>query len=190
MCASARRYLRIGRTGGLLSTRSRRILSNSSIDEARGPRHRDRHHALCGRLDLKSLTMAAVSPIEWNENEQRYNWELVFCRLYQAASTRTTPAKTTGFTWSQRSRYLRDAVFLGVHGRHRYPWRLQYNLHFEKAKTRPAPRGYTKRRRTRKSGTTIAGPDLGSRRISTSLLIIIWIRSSGRRLSTATSSLC
>ena len=26
------------------------ILSNS-IDEARGPRHRDRHHALCGRLD-------------------------------------------------------------------------------------------------------------------------------------------
>ena len=41
-------------------------------------------------------------PVDWNENEQKYNWELVFCELYVCGGTASTTLSTLrrGKTWA------------------------------------------------------------------------------------------
>ena len=58
------------------------ILSNA-IDEAREGHGRAHHrHPLCWTSPSRWRTRAGAVPVDWNEKEQRYNWELVFCELY------------------------------------------------------------------------------------------------------------
>ena len=86
------------------------ILSNA-IDEAR-----EGHGNLITvtRYEDKSIEVEDFGrgcPVDWNEKEQKYNWELVFCELYAGGATQYA------------SRYF-DAVI------HRDGY--QYTLHFEK----------------------------------------------------------
>ena len=73
------------------------ILSNS-IDEARegyGKR------IIITLHEDKSITVEDFGrgiPIDFNKSEDKYNWELAFCTLYEASTT-TTPAETTPSRW-------------------------------------------------------------------------------------------
>ena len=70
------------------------ILSNA-IDEAR---EGFGNIITVTRYEDKSIEVEDFGrgcPVDWNEKEQRYNWELIFCEMYPAASIRTTRAKTT-----------------------------------------------------------------------------------------------
>lgn len=70
------------------------ILSNS-IDEAR-----EGHGKLITvtrYLDhsIEVEDMGRGCPVDYNPKEKRFNWELVYCELYAAASTTTWTATTT-----------------------------------------------------------------------------------------------
>ena len=57
------------------------ILSNA-IDEARratAPNHR---HPVRGSVHRGGGLSAGAALVDWNEKEQKFNWELVFCELY------------------------------------------------------------------------------------------------------------
>ena len=167
------------------------ILSNS-IDEAREGHGTEIVTTRYADGSIEVADHGRGVPIEWNENEQRYNWELVFCELYAGGKYKNDTGENYEFS-------------LGLNGLGTCA--TQYSSEYmdvtvtasstactlKRAKTRPAPRKATPRRRRTRAKP--ARPSAGSpiwrySRISTSLWIIIWIRSSGRRLSTATSSLC
>ena len=57
------------------------ILSNS-IDEAREGHGTEIVTTRYADGSIEVADHGRGIPIEWNENEQRYNWELVFCELY------------------------------------------------------------------------------------------------------------
>ena len=45
--------------------------------------------------------MGRGCPVDWNEKEGRYNWELVFCELYAGGKyDNEERAKTTSFPWA------------------------------------------------------------------------------------------
>lgn len=170
------------------------ILSNS-IDEAREGHGTEIVTTRYADGSIEVADHGRGIPIEWNENEQRYNWELVFCELYAGGKYKNDTGENYEFS-------------LGLNGS-RYParrsiprstWMLpvirdgfEYGLHFEKGENKTGTKeGYTKKAtNARKTGTIIRWkPDLEVFTDINTLWIIIWIRSSGRRLSTATSSLC
>ena len=119
------------------------ILSNA-IDEAR-----EGHGSLITvtRYLDKSIQVEDQGrgcPVDWNENEQKYNWELVFCELYGLNGLGSCATQYA-------SEYFDAAI-----------WRdgFKYSLHFEKGenvgglKKEPTDRG-------KKTGTTIRWkPDL------------------------------
>ena len=111
------------------------ILSNS-IDEAR------EGHGGC--------------PVDWNEKEQRYNWELVFCELYAGGKYDNEDGDNYEFSLGLNglgscatqyaSRYMDVTV-----------WRdgFEYSLHFERGEIvgelgkRPLPKNQSKKTGTR-----------------------------------------
>ena len=74
------------------------ILSNS-IDEAREGHGRLITVTRFNDHSVQVEDMGRGCPVDWNEKEQRYNWELVYCELYAGASTTTIPATTTNILW-------------------------------------------------------------------------------------------
>ena len=108
------------------------ILSNA-IDEAR-----EGHGSLITvtRYEDKSIEVEDFGrgcPVDWNEKEQRYNWELVFCELYAGGKYNTNDGDNyeyslglngLGSCATQYASEYFDAVI------HRDG--LEYTLHFEK----------------------------------------------------------
>ena len=70
------------------------ILSNS-IDEAREGHGKviTLTHYADGSIEVEDNGRGC--PVDWNPKEKRYNWELVYCELYAAASTTISTATTT-----------------------------------------------------------------------------------------------
>ena len=95
------------------------ILSNS-IDEAR-----EGHGSLITvtRFLDKSVQvedMGRGCPVDWNEKEGRYNWELVFCELYAGGKyDKRKQRELRVLPGSQRPWLLRHTVRLPIHGRYR-----------------------------------------------------------------------
>ena len=136
------------------------IMSNA-IDEAR-----EGHGSLITvtRFEDKSIQVEDQGrgcPVDWNENEQKYNWELVFCELYAGGKYDNNSGDNYEYSLglnglgSCATQYASEYMDVTV-------WRegYQYSLHFEKGenigglKKEPTGRG-------RKTGTTIRWkPDL------------------------------
>ena len=136
------------------------IMSNS-IDEAR-----EGHGKLITvtRFEDKSIQVEDQGrgcPVDWNEKEQRYNWELVFCELYAGGKYNNASGDNYEFSLglnglgSCATQYSSEYMDVNV-------WRegSKYSLHFEKGenigglKKEPSDRG-------KKTGTTIRWkPDL------------------------------
>ena len=75
------------------------ILSNA-IDEAR-----EGHGSLITvtRFLDKSIQVEDQGrgcPVDWNEKEQKYNWELVFCELYAGGKYGSRTGTTTSTPWA------------------------------------------------------------------------------------------
>ena len=136
------------------------IMSNA-IDEAR-----EGHGSLITvtRFEDKSIQVEDQGrgcPVDWNEKEQKYNWELVFCELYAGGKYDNNSGDNYEYSLglnglgSCATQYASEYMDVTV-------WRegYQYSLHFEKGenigglKKEPTGRG-------RKTGTTIRWkPDL------------------------------
>ena len=136
------------------------IMSNA-IDEAR-----EGHGSLITvtRFEDKSIQVEDQGrgcPVDWNEKEQKYNWELVFCELYAGGKYDNNSGDNYEYSLglnglgSCATQYASEYMDVTV-------WRegYQYSLHFEKGenigglKKEPTSRG-------RKTGTTIRWkPDL------------------------------
>ena len=73
------------------------ILSNS-IDEAReGYGHKITVTRYAdGSIEVED--MGRGIPIEWNPNEERYNWELVFCELYAGGKYKNNQGQNYEFS--------------------------------------------------------------------------------------------
>ena len=169
------------------------ILSNS-IDEAREGHGTEIVTTRYADGSIEVADHGRGIPIEWNENEQRYNWELVFCELYAGGKYKNDTGENYEFSLglnglgtcaTQYSSEYMDVTVIRDG--------FEYGLHFEKGENKTGTKEATPRRRRTRAKP--ARPSAGSpiwrySRISTSLWIIIWIRSSGRRSSTAISSLC
>lgn len=108
------------------------ILSNS-IDEAREG-HGDRI-IVTRYLDhsIEVQDFGRGIPVDFNQNEQRYNWELVFCELYAGGKYNTNEAESYEFSLglnglgscaTQYSSEYFDAEIIRDG--------FVYNLHFEK----------------------------------------------------------
>lgn len=103
-------------------------------------------------------------PVEWNQNEKRYNWELVFCELYAGGKYQNNEGENYEFSLglnglgtcaTQYSSEYMDVV-VRRDG-------FEYSLHFEKGENRTGtPEGFEKKPYSgKKTGTTIHWrPDL------------------------------
>ena len=93
------------------------ILSNS-IDESREGFGKIINVTF--RLD-RSITVEDFGrgvPLDWNEKEGRYNWELVYCELYAGGKYNNSASSVYEFSRHQRTGCLRHTVRVGVYGRH------------------------------------------------------------------------
>ena len=139
------------------------ILSNS-IDEAREGFGTE---IVTTRYEDGSIEVADRGrgvPIEWNENEQRYNWELVFCELYAGGKYKNDTGENYEFSLglnglgtcaTQYSSEYMDVTVVRDG--------FEYRLHFEKGENKTdAKEGFIKKPTTaKKTGTTIRWkPDL------------------------------
>ena len=139
------------------------ILSNS-IDEAReghGSRITVTRYA-DGSIEIED--MGRGIPIEFNPNEQRYNWELVFCELYAGGKYKNNEGENYEFSLGLNglgtcaTQYSSEYMDVTV-------WRdgFSYALHFEKGENKTsAPEGFIKTPcKEKKTGTRIHWrPDL------------------------------
>ncbi len=138
------------------------ILSNS-IDEAREGHGRLITVTRFSDLSIQVEDMGRGCPVDWNEKEGRYNWELVFCELYAGGKYDNENSENYEFSLGLNglgscatqyaSRYMDVTV-----------WRegKEYTLHFERGEivgemqSRPLPDS-----QKRKTGTRIHWlPDL------------------------------
>ena len=138
------------------------ILSNA-IDEAREGHGRLITVTKFADLSIQVEDMGRGCPVDWNEKEGRYNWELVFCELYAGGKYDNENSENYEFSLGLNglgscatqyaSRYMDVTV-----------WRegKEYSLHFEKGEivgqlqSRPLPES-----QKRKTGTRIHWlPDL------------------------------
>ena len=113
------------------------ILSNS-IDEAREG-HGDTITLTSyedGSIEVEDFGRGC--PVDWNPVEKRFNWELVFCELYAGGKYKNADGGDyeyslglNGLGWSG---LLRDAVRLGIYGRHGMARRKQVSAAFQKRK--------------------------------------------------------
>ena len=108
------------------------ILSNA-IDEAR-----EGHGNIITvtRYDDKSIEIEDFGrgcPVDWNESEQRFNWELVFCELYAGGKYRNNEGENYEFSLglnglgSCATQYASEYFDAEI-----YRDGFKYNLHFEK----------------------------------------------------------
>lgn len=139
------------------------ILSNS-IDEAReghGSRITVTRYA-DGSVEVED--MGRGIPIELNPNEQRYNWELVFCELYAGGKYKNNEGENYEFSLGLNglgtcaTQYSSEYMDVTV-------WRdgFSYELHFEKGENKTGtPEGFIKKPcKDKKTGTRIHWrPDL------------------------------
>ena len=58
-------------------------------------------------------------PVDWNEKEQKFNWELVFCELYAGGKYERQQRQLRILPGPQRSGLLRHPVRQRIYGRHR-----------------------------------------------------------------------
>ena len=139
------------------------ILSNS-IDEAReGYGHKITVTRYAdGSVEVED--MGRGIPIEWNPNEERYNWELVFCELYAGGKYKNNQGQNYEFSLGLNglgtcaTQYSSEYMDVTV-------WRdgFEYKLHFEKGENKTGtPEGFIKTPcSSKKTGTrTHWRPDL------------------------------
>ena len=139
------------------------ILSNS-IDEAReGYGHKITVTRYAdGSIEVED--MGRGIPIEWNPNEERYNWELVFCELYAGGKYKNNQGQNYEFSLGLNglgtcaTQYSSEYMDVTV-------WRdgFEYKLHFEKGENKTGtPGGFIKTPcSSKKTGTrTHWRPDL------------------------------
>ena len=74
------------------------ILSNS-IDEAREGHGRDITVTRFADHSVEVEDAGRGCPVDWNEKEGRWNWELVFCELYAGGSTTISAGRITNTLW-------------------------------------------------------------------------------------------
>ena len=139
------------------------ILSNS-IDEAREGHGTEIVTTRYADGSIEVADHGRGIPIEWNENEQRYNWELVFCELYAGGKYKNDTGENYEFSLglnglgtcaTQYSSEYMDVTVIRDG--------FEYGLHFEKGENKTGTKeGYTKKAtNARKTGTTIRWkPDL------------------------------
>lgn len=139
------------------------ILSNS-IDEAREGHGNEIITTRYADGSIEVADHGRGIPIEWNENEQRYNWELVFCELYAGGKYKNDTGENYEFSLglnglgtcaTQYSSEYMDVTVIRDG--------FEYGLHFEKGENKTGTKeGYTKKpTNARKTGTTIRWkPDL------------------------------
>ena len=139
------------------------ILSNS-IDEAREGHGTEIITTRYADGSIEVADHGRGIPIEWNENEQRYNWELVFCELYAGGKYKNDTGENYEFSLglnglgtcaTQYSSEYMDVTVIRDG--------FEYGLHFEKGENKTGTKeGYTKKpTNARKTGTTIRWkPDL------------------------------
>ena len=139
------------------------ILSNS-IDEAREGHGTEIVTTRYADGSIEVADHGRGIPIEWNENEQRYNWELVFCELYAGGKYKNDTGENYEFSLGLNglgtcatqysSEYMDVTVIRDC---------FEYGLHFEKGENKTGTKeGYTQKpTNARKTGTTIRWkPDL------------------------------
>ena len=136
------------------------ILSNA-IDEARGGHGRLITVTRFADRSIQVEDQGRGCPVDWNEKEGRYNWELVFCELYAGGKYDNENSENYEFSLGLNglgscatqyaSRYMDVTV-----------WRdgKEYRLHFERGeivgKLEISEQSGSKKR----TGTTIRLPDL------------------------------
>ncbi len=74
------------------------ILSNS-IDEAREGHGRVITVTRYADRSIEVEDAGRGCPVDWNEKEQRYNWELVYCELYAGGKYDNGAATTMSTLW-------------------------------------------------------------------------------------------
>lgn len=139
------------------------ILSNS-IDEARegyGNKITVTRYA-DGSIEVED--MGRGIPIEFNPNEKRYNWELVFCELYAGGKYKNDEGENYEFSLGLNglgtcaTQYASEYMDVTV-------WRdgFEYELHFEKGENKTGTKqGFRKKEsKSKRTGTRIHWrPDL------------------------------
>ena len=133
------------------------ILSNS-IDEAREGYGSEIITTRYADGSIEVADRGRGIPVEWNENEQRYNWELVFCELYAGGKYKNDTGENYEFSLglnglgtcaTQYSSEYMDVTIVRDG--------FEYGLHFEKGENKTGTKeGFTKKpTNARKTGTTI-----------------------------------
>ena len=99
------------------------ILSNA-IDEARAGYGRLITVTRFADLSIQVEDQGRGCPVDWNEKEGRYNWELVFCELYAGGKVRQRKQRQLRvLAGTQRSGLLCHPVRQPLYGRHCLPGR-------------------------------------------------------------------
>lgn len=139
------------------------ILSNS-IDEAREGHGTEITVTRYGDGSIEVADMGRGIPVEWNEGEQRYNWELVFCELYAGGKYKNNEGENYEFSLGLNglgtcaTQYASEYMDVTI-----VRDGFEYSLHFEKGENKTdAAEGYLKKPASAKrTGTTIRWrPDL------------------------------
>ena len=117
------------------------ILSNS-IDEAREGHGTEIVITRYADGSIEVADHGRGIPIEWNENEQRYNWELVFCELYAGGKYKNDTGENYEFSLglnglgtcaTQYSSEYMDVTVIRDG--------FEYGLHFEKGENKTGHQG-------------------------------------------------
>ncbi|MGM9612996.1 MAG: type IIA DNA topoisomerase subunit B [Butyricicoccus sp.] len=112
------------------------ILSNS-IDEAREGHGSEITVTRYGDGSIEVADMGRGIPIEWNEGEQRYNWELVFCELYAGGKYKNNEGENYEFSLGLNglgtcaTQYASEYMDVTI-----VRDGFEYSLHFEKGENK------------------------------------------------------
>ena len=139
------------------------ILSNS-IDEAREGYGSQITVTRYSDGSIEVADMGRGIPVEWNENEKCYNWELIFCELYAGGKYRNQEGENYEFSLGLNglgtcatqyaSKYMDVTIMRDG---------FEYSLHFEKGENKTdSKEGFIKKEiNSKKTGTKIRWlPDL------------------------------
>lgn len=139
------------------------ILSNS-IDEAREGYGNQITVTRYSDGSIEVADMGRGIPVEWNENEKCYNWELIFCELYAGGKYKNQEGENYEFSLGLNglgtcatqyaSKYMDVTIMRDG---------FEYSLHFEKGENKTdSKEGFIKKEtNSKKTGTKIRWlPDL------------------------------
>ena len=139
------------------------ILSNS-IDEAREGYGSQITVTRYSDGSIEVADMGRGIPVEWNENEKCYNWELIFCELYAGGKYKNQEGENYEFSLGLNglgtcatqyaSKYMDVTIMRDG---------FEYSLHFEKGENKTdSKEGFIKKEiNSKKTGTKIRWlPDL------------------------------